>query len=314
VSAVVNTWTLAPGQPRYPACLEELRPGERPHLHGSGDLELVAGLERHERVTIVGSRNASGYGVRVAQRLARDLAVAGIAVVSGMARGIDSAAHKGALEGGGGTLAVLAGGPDFVYPRRNAGLYERILDSGAIVAERPPGTKPRPHDFAERNRIMAALSGVTVIVEAALPSGSLITADRALDLGRTVCAVPGQLGVRVAEGPNALIRDGATLVRDARDILDLLYGVGIGPEPAPDRERPVLTEIPKPRPGPPLDGRLARVRELVAAGCATVDRIANEGGIASRDAAVALARLELLGYVAADALGGWSVTDQRAPE
>jgi DNA processing protein len=306
MSAGRHAWTLAPEDARYPGCLEELRPRERPHIRGFGDLELVAGLERHERVTIVGSRNASGYGLRVAERLARDLAVAGIAVVSGMARGIDAAAHKGALGGGGATIAVLAGGPDVVHPRRNAELYERILECGAVVAERPPGTQPRPHDFAERNRIMAALSGVTVIVEAALPSGSLITADRALDLGRTVCAVPGQLGVRVAEGPNALIRDGATLVRDARDVLDLLFGVGVA--------EPRLTAAPAPRSGPPLDDRLARVRELVATGCATVDRVAGEGGMAARDASVALARLELLGYVSVDALGGWSVTGPRVPE
>ena len=159
---------------------------------------------------------------------------------------------------------------------------------------------------------MAALSAVIVIVEAALPSGSLITADNALALGRTVGAVPGQLGVRVAEGTNELLRDGAHLIRDARDVLDLLYGVGVDPASATIPTACAAEARAGRACGPPLDIDLARVRELVPA-AATVDRIAVDGELDSREAAVGLARLELLGYVAADALGGWSATSLEAP-
>lgn len=309
-----GSWSLAPGGAGYPPCLEHLETARRPHLHGAGDRGLVAGIDHRATATIVGSRNASGYGLRVAERLARDLALAGITVVSGMARGIDAAAHRGALDGDGRTIAVLAGGPDVVYPPRNADLHGRILATGAVISEHPPGTEPHRAFFVERNRIMAALSGVSVIVEAALPSGSLVTADNALALGRPVGAVPGQLGIRVAEGTNELIREGATLIRDARDVLDLLYGVGADSPFAPGagrRESP--RSAPTPRPGPPLDRVLGLVRELVAGGCATVDRVAVEGELGSREAAVALARLELLGYVASDALGGWSATALEPP-
>jgi DNA processing protein len=315
MSGEASIWSLIPGEAGYPSGLDDLDRGRRPRLRGVGDRDLVAGLDPEATATIVGSRNASAYGLRVAERLGRDLALAGITVVSGLARGIDAAAHNGALAGGGRTIAVVAGGPDIVYPARNARLYGQVLATGALVSEHPPGIAPRPGFFVERNRIMAALSAVSVIVEAALPSGSLITADNALALGRTVGAVPGQLGVRVAEGTNELIRDGAHLIRDARDVLDLLYGVGVQPPESDDPDRPVPPKrAPVPRAGPPLDHRLARVRELVAGGCASVDRVAIDGELDSREAAVALARLELLGYVVADALGGWSATALEAPE
>jgi DNA processing protein len=228
-----------------------------------------------------------------------------VSVVSGMARGIDGAAHRGALAAGGVTVAVLANGPDVVYPPVNRELYERIVATGAVVSEHPPGTVARRHQFVARNRIMAALGGVVVIVEAAQPSGSLVTADRAAGLGRAVGAVPGQVGVRVAEGVNDLIKEGAHLIRDARDVLDLLFGVGV--------TGGSLRAAPGPRPGRALDERLATVLELVGGGAATVERVALEGDLAPSDAARALTRLELLGYLSADQLGGYERTGLQAP-
>ena len=222
--------------------------------------------------------------------------------MSGMALGIDAAAHRGALAAGGTTVAVLANGPDVPYPPANVALYERIVETGAAISEYAAGSEARRHQFPERNRIMAALGGAVVIVEGAQPSGTMITADRALRLGRNVGAIPGQLGVRVAAGPNDLLRDGAYLIRDARDVLDLLYGVGAAPRTAPS-----------PRPGPPLDPPLRALLDGVRAGAGTLDRLAQEAALEPREAAVGLARLELLGYVRADALGAYAATNLATP-
>jgi DNA processing protein len=299
-------WEIGRGDGDYPPGLLELGRSDQPRLHGVGDRGLVMRVGDEPAVTIVGARRASSYGLRVAESLARDLALAGVAVVSGMALGIDSAAHRGALAGGGGTIAVLPGGPDRAAPPSNRELYERIAASGAVISEHPPGTRIEPFHFAHRNRIMAALGAVVVIVEAAQPSGSLITVDRALELGRTVAAVPGQVGVRVAEGTNALLRDGASLTRDARDVLDLLYGVGGKP--------PKLRSTPEPRAGPALDEELAAVLDLVRAGAATVDGLVAQAGLDPRRSAIALARLERLGYVRAGELEGYTVTGLPVPQ
>jgi DNA processing protein len=295
-------WVIERGTRDYPESLCDLDRHERPRLHGCGRREVVAGLERHAAVTIVGTRRPSAYGLRVAERLGRELAAAGLVIVSGMARGIDAAAHRGALTAGGTTIAVLANGPDVIYPPVNASLYERIVDTGAAISEHPAGCEARRHHFPERNRIMAALGGAVLIIEAAQPSGTMITADRALRLGRNVGASPGQVGVRAAAGPNDLIRDGAYLIRDARDVLDLVYGVGAEPRRAP----------PAP-PGPALEPALRALLERVRSGSATVDRLALEGELDPREAAVGLGRLELLGYVRADALGHYAATDLAAP-
>lgn len=308
-----GAWCLERGSPEYPRGLRDLDRGEQPLLYGVGRRAVIADLERGPAVTIVGARQASSYGVRVAETLGRDLARARVTVVSGMARGIDAAAHRGALAGGGTTIAVLAGGPDHAYPASNHELHRRIASTGAVISEHPPGSCAAKRHFAQRNRIMAALGHLIVIVEAAQPSGSLITADVALKLGRGVGAVPGQLGVRVAKGSNDLLRDGAYLIRDARDVLDLLFGVGAERCPGLPEAR-VLRAVPKPRPGPELDRGLLALLEQVKSGAATVDRLAVESGLGSREAAIALARLELLGYVSADPLGGYAVTDLRAPE
>jgi DNA processing protein len=300
----IATWRIDAGDERYPAGLRELEAAERPTLFGAGDPHGVEGLVTVPAVTIVGARQASSYGLRTAETLGAELATAGVVVVSGMARGVDAAAHRGALAVGGRTIAVLAGGPDTAYPASNRGLYARIVEHGTVVSEHPPGRTAERRHFAQRNRIMAALGVVTVIVEAAQPSGSLITADVALRLGRTVGAVPGQVGVRVAEGTNDLIRDGAHLIRHARDVLDLVFGVGVSDSPAgmPSRR------------GPPLDAGLAQLLELVRGGAATVDRLVAVSRADSRAVAVALTRLELLGYVRAGPLGDYAPTDLRDPE
>jgi DNA processing protein len=267
-------------------------------LFGCGEREAVGGLDRVRTVTIVGARRASSYGLRVAEELGRQLASAGLVVVSGMARGIDAAAHRGALAGGGPTIAVLGGGPDVVYPASARSLYGEVLGCGAAISEAPPGRRPESWSFPVRNRIMAALGSMTVVVEAAQPSGSLITARKALELGRELGAVPGPVTARVSEGTNGLIADGAAPIRHAQDVLDRLLGVGVSDAG---------------RSGPSLEPRLARVAELVEGGDASCDGLASAAGITAEEAALALARLELLGYVQVDADGRYVRTALAAP-
>ena len=178
-------------------------------------------------VAIVGSRAASPYALEVARRLGADLARRHVTVVSGMARGVDSAAHLGALDGGGTTIAVFGCGVDIIYPPEHATLAEQICERGALVSEFPPGMLPLPYHFPKRNRIISGLSLAVVVVEAAEGSGSLITANLALDQGRAVLAVPGNILGGRNQGAHALLRDGAKLVECADDILEEISG-GIG--------------------------------------------------------------------------------------
>jgi DNA processing protein len=174
------------------------------------------------RVAIVGARNATESGMDVARHLGRALAEAGATVVSGAARGIDSAAHVGALAADGPTVAVLGSGIDIAYPRVHGGLVERIAAVGSVVSEYPPGTQPRNFRFPARNRLVAGLSQGVVVVEGGEKSGSMITAEHALDLGRTVFAVPGPITSELSWAPLTLIREGATLIRGGLDLLDEL--------------------------------------------------------------------------------------------
>jgi DNA processing protein len=177
-------------------------------------------------VAVVGTRRASPEGLEIARTLGRGLAGAGVTVVSGLALGVDSAAHAGAVDVCGPTVAVLAGGADVPYPTRKAGLYAAILAAGgAVVSEMPPGFRAFRWNFPARNRIIAALAPATIVVEAAERSGSLITADLALELGRDVGAVPGTVLSWRSRGTNALLRDGATLIRDVLDALELVLGI-----------------------------------------------------------------------------------------
>jgi DNA processing protein len=181
-----------------------------------GDIALLA----RSVVAMVGARNASAAACRFARQLAAELVRERISVVSGLARGIDTAAHVGSLDGG--TIAVIAGGIDVVYPPENAALQERIAQGGLLIAEQPPGTEPRARHFPHRNRIIAGLALGTVVVEAAPKSGSLITARLAGEMGREVMAVPGSPLDPRAQGCNGLIRDGATLIQNAADILETI--------------------------------------------------------------------------------------------
>ncbi len=212
-----NISAISRGDVRFPTALEAIHdPPET--LWITGDVDAL----RAPSVAIVGSRAASPYALEVARRLGADLARRNVTVVSGMARGVDSAAHRGALEGGGVTIAVFGCGVDVIYPPEHRGLAARILERGALVSEFPPGTPPLRSYFPQRNRIISGLSLAVVIVEAAEGSGSLITADFALDQGRTVLAVPGNVLGGRNYGAHALLRDGAKLVECADDILEEL--------------------------------------------------------------------------------------------
>ncbi len=202
-----------------------------------------------------GPGGPSPYGTEVAYALGRGLGAAGVPVVSGLALGIDATSHRGCLDGGGAPLAVLACGPERAYPRRHRRLHEQVAERGLVVSELPPGTAAQRWSFPARNRIMAGLARMTLVVEAADPSGSLITAEFARDLGRAVAAVPGRVTARMAEGTNGLLRDGAVPVTSIEDVLDELYGVGMRPPPALELRR-----------GPPADPGLRAVLDAVEAG------------------------------------------------
>ncbi|HSS43537.1 MAG TPA: DNA-processing protein DprA [Solirubrobacterales bacterium] len=261
-------------------------------LIGRGDPALLDGLEPFQAVTIVGARRATSYGREVARELGRELAAAGMIVVSGLAFGIDGCAHRGALDAGR-TIAVLGCGPDVAYPSSHRTLWRRICETGLVVSELPPGATPWRWTFPARNRIMAALSGMTVVVEAATRSGSLITTDLAADLGRDLGAVPGPVTSRASAGPNGLLASGAHLIRDAQDVLDAMLGPG---------RKPLAHS------GPSLDPQLQAVLATVEAGESTCDAVATAAGLTGPAAAAALARLELLGYLACSNLGNYSRT------
>jgi DNA processing protein len=272
----VTVVSLARGDPRYPALLAELHdPPSRLFVRGAA-LELLSG----PAVALVGSRSCSPYGAQVARMLGRELARAGVAVVSGLARGIDGEAHRGALEAGGPTVAVLGCGVDRDYPRSNAGLARRIVEAGLVVSEYPPGVEPAPWRFPARNRIIAGLSHATVVVEARERSGALITADFALELGRDVFAVPGEITAALAAGTNDLLRQGAAPLLSAADILD-----AFGIEPARLDAAPL---------SPVADRLLA----LVAVRACTFDELVRTSERTSAEVAAALVELELSGVVA----------------
>ncbi|HRA48556.1 MAG TPA: DNA-processing protein DprA [Thermomicrobiales bacterium] len=199
----------------YPALLREI-PNPPSVLYYKGT--LVA--EDARSVGIVGSRNCTPYGRQMAQTISRDLAAAEITVISGLALGIDGQAHRGALEGGGRTIAVLGSGVDQIYPGSHRELAERIAESGAIVSDYPPGTKPDARNFPPRNRIIAGMTRGTVVIEAPIRSGALITVEFALDYGRDVMCVPGHANSDASAGTLRAIRDGARMVTSARDILE----------------------------------------------------------------------------------------------
>jgi DNA processing protein len=204
---------LSPGQPGYPELLARIeRPPELWVRGGFVPQDALA-------VAVVGTRRATPYGLAVAEELGATLVARGITVVSGLARGIDTAAHRGALRAGGRTVAVLGSGVDVAYPPENRALLEAISRQGAVVSPFPPGTPPRAHHFPARNRIIAALALGVVVVEAPAASGALITAALGAEFGREIFAVPGPVTSPASAGCHELLQDGAKLVRDWRDIV-----------------------------------------------------------------------------------------------
>jgi DNA processing protein len=239
----------------YPAPLRELAdPPAVLHVAGS----LAALTVEEDGVAIVGARRGTPYGIEVARGLGRGLGAAGVPVVSGLALGVDSAAHVGALsaQGPARPVGVLAGGADIPYPASRRRLYRELVERGAVVSELPPGFTPYRWCFVARNRIIAGLAAATVVVEATERSGSLTTADFAADLGCTVAAVPGRVTNRTAAGTNALIQSGAALVRDAGDVLDLLAEATGSPRRCAPAQPPAPPDL-----APELLALLAAVEE-----------------------------------------------------
>lgn len=215
-------WATCRHDDFYPDALHSI-PASPAALIGRGDPGLLAGFKHGETVTIAGARQATAYGREVARRLGHDCAEMGLTVVSGLAFGVDACAHRGAVEAGT-TIAVMPCGPDLSYPASHRSLWRRICESGLVVSELPPGSSPWRWTFPARNRIMAGLASMTVVVEAAERSGSMLTAGAARAQDRLLGAVPGPVGSRVSAGPNQLLAGGAHVVRDVQDIFVALFG------------------------------------------------------------------------------------------
>jgi DNA processing protein len=257
-------------------------------LHVLGGLEPTLDLLAADAVAIVGARRASTYGLEVARSLGRGLAAAGVTVVSGMALGVDSAAHAGALAARRATVAVLPAGADRPYPASRRTLHRSIAAAGAVVSELPAGGSVRRWTPLARNRIIAALATMTVVVEATERSGALLTAARAGQLGRRLGAVPGRVTSPLAAGPNGLIRAGAALIEGVQDVLDELFGEGV--VGAVERARPALSD------------ELERLRGAIADGQDTAATLAR-AGFATDQILAGLSALELSGYVRREAGG-----------
>ena len=278
---------LAIGSPDYPAALADI-PDPPPLLWAVGRVELLS----RPLVSLVGARNASSLGLRMARSLAAGLGGAGFVTVSGLARGIDTAVHDATLQTG--TVAVVAGGVDVVYPAENAALARSIGETGLVLSEQPMGLAPQARHFPRRNRIISGLSGAVVVVEASAKSGSLITARDALDQGREVLAVPGHPFDARAAGANMLIRDGATLVRGLRDALDALG------DPAVPAVRDVppaagLPEKPTTAEGPALHGRIL---DRLGPSPTSEDHLIRDLGLPAATVTAGIVALEIEGLIA----------------
>jgi DNA processing protein len=268
--------------PDYPALLAEID-------NGPAVITLLGELSLAERpvVAMVGARNASAAACRFARQLAQELADEGVAVASGLARGIDTAAHQGALSGG--TIGVIAGGIDVAYPQENAELQRAVAEKGLLIAEMPPGIEPRARHFPHRNRIIAGLALGTVVVEAVPKSGSLITARLAGEYGREVMAIPGSPLDPRARGCNQLIREGATLVQDASEILELVRPLDMR---MPVRKARPATVAPVAEAGAP---ERRAVSELLGMSFVAVDEIVRQSGLPSPLVQSVLLEYELAG-------------------
>jgi DNA processing protein len=269
---------LARSDPLFPPLLAAIfDPPPALHLRGGGGPELLS----RRAFAIVGARSCSPYGAQVARMLGRELAAVGLVVVSGLARGVDGEAHRGALESGGTTVGVLGCGIDRDYPAANAALSRRMEEESLVVSEYEPGVEPAPWRFPARNRIIAGLCEAVVVVEARERSGSLITADFALDEGREVFAVPGEITSALSVGSNALLRLGATPLTSVDDVLESL-GVEREPAAAPD-----------------VSDAARRVLDLVRDGAVGADELTTRASLDAGAVNIALTELELAGLVSA---------------
>jgi DNA processing protein len=277
-------------------------------LYVKGDPALL----QRPAIALVGARSATAQGEANAAAFAQSLAEAGLVIVSGLALGVDAAAHRGALAAGagGGTVAVIGTGIDRIYPARNAALAREIAASGAIVSEFPLGTPPLPHNFPRRNRIIAGLVEGVLVVEAALNSGSLITARLATESGREVFAIPGSIHSPLARGCHRLIRDGAKLVETAEDVIEELRGRLGWPAPAPEprgrrrqggkagASRADAAAPPRQRTVPGLDDEAARVLQIISHDPVDIDTLAGRCGLTVDALYAILLPLELDGHLA----------------
>jgi len=287
-------WMLSFWDPDYPQILRQI-PDPPVLLYGCGSLPEGPAL------AIVGTRHPTDFGRVFTEQLAEELAVAGVVVISGLARGIDAAAHRGTLNGGGRTLAVLGCGIDRIYPAENRRLYQQIIEQGALLSEYPPGTEPLPGHFPGRNRIISGLSKATLVIEASRDSGSLITAEFALEQGREVIAVPGGVDHQTSYGPNLLIKQGAHPITEAQEILEIL-GIGKHDNKPPELAQPSLFQLPEPA------GSVLNKLDLTPRHC---DELAGESGLTPMELSAILLQLELHGY--ADKLPGGRYIRGRRP-
>jgi len=280
----------------YPALLRTI--SEPPPviflLGNSGLLDCPA-------VAIVGSRDHSPYGAEVCRTLATAAARHGIVVISGMARGLDAVGHVAALDAEGGTIGVLGNGLGVVYPAANRALYERVATQGLLITEFPPGERPSVYTFPRRNRLISALARATVVVEAASGSGALITADAALDQGREVMAVPGNITSHTSVGTNRLLRDGATPVLEVADLLGLYPEAekagGAGTAGEADKADEAVGAVETDGEDPALSPTEQRVLRVLGTAALQVDEVANRAGVTVPDTLASLFTLELAGRV-----------------
>ena len=299
-----DTWLLTCLDPAYPAPLNDIA-GAPPLLFGRGDMALLA----TPQLAVVGSRNPTPAGAETARDFARHLATSGLTITSGLALGIDGAAHRGALEGGGQTIAVMGTGPDRVYPARHRELAHAIVaEGGALISEFPPGTGPYAGNFPRRNRVISGLSLGVLVVEAALRSGSLITARQAAEQGREVLAIPGSIHNPLARGCHRLIRDGAKLVETADDILEELAPQLRAALQAPSPE----VDDTEMEPAGALDEEYRQLLEFLGYEPTPVDLLVERSGLTADAVSSMLLLLELQGYVVPTAGGRYSRTNKRA--
>jgi len=269
------------GSAKYPIELLDLSTPPDP-LYAIGRVSALT----KPRVAIVGTRNSTGYGERTARSLTRTLVRVGVSVISGMARGIDAAAHRTAIEEGGNTVAVLGTGIDVPYPVGHRRLHRSIGEHGLVLSENPPGATAHAGAFPKRNRIIAALAPVTIVVEAGFKSGALNTASQALELGRVVAAVPGPIDSPQSQGSNQLLRDGAVMIASVEDALALL-GVS----------------APKDQPLPDLPESERRVWDALEAGYVQVDTLSTKCGLSTPECLAAITSLEIMGFIDCSAAG-----------